>query len=79
MNLGNAESKYNYGGKAIALDMTWFAKYKPTTDAVISAILWAFFVWRVYVMLPGIINGVSGTVGSYGTYTTKMEKRSARK
>lgn len=74
INLGKAEGKYDYGGSAVALDMSWFARYKPMTDAVISAILWAFFIWRVYVLLPGIINGVSGTVGGYGTYTARMER-----
>lgn len=63
INLGAANSKYDYGSTAIALDLTWFAKYKPMTDAVISAILWAFFIWRVFVMLPGIINGSTGVVG----------------
>ena len=61
MNLGKAESKYNYGGVVTALDFSWFAKYKPTTDAILSGILWLLFIWRLFVKLPGIINGSSGS------------------
>lgn len=63
MDLGSAEGNYNYGGKVVALDLSWFARYKPTTDALISGLLWVTFVWRVYCLLPGIINGASGTPG----------------
>lgn len=66
INLGNAESKYNYGGVVTALDFSWFARYKPTTDAIISGILWLLFIWRIFVKLPGIINGSSGADDSSG-------------
>lgn len=59
INLGFAESKYDYGAKTYCLDMSWYERYKPTVDALLSAWIWICFIWRVYVRLPGIINGVS--------------------
>lgn len=79
MDLGNAESKYNYGSRTVALDLSWFARYKPTTDRLISAVLWAFFIWRVFVLLPGIINGTGGMVGSVQDHDIRQEKANKKK
>lgn len=64
VHLENAEGSYNYGGTVKFLDMSWYSRYKSTGDAIISGFLWALFGWRMYLKLPGIINGVSGGVGS---------------
>ena len=60
MELGNSESKYDWGDRAIALDLRWYERYKPTVDVLLSALLWVFFVWRVFRKLPGIISGMAG-------------------
>lgn len=62
IHLNKADSKYDYGEVAYALDMTWYAKYKPTVDTILSSMMWLFFVWRVFVKLPSLIGGVSGDV-----------------
>lgn len=55
--------KYNYGiGNYIIIDVSWYAEYKDFGDKVILAFAWAFFIWRLYVLLPGII---SGSVGGF--------------
>lgn len=55
--------KYNYGiGNYIVIDVSWYAEYKDFGDKVILAFAWAFFIWRIYVLLPGII---SGSVGGF--------------
>lgn len=64
MNLGNATSKYFYGEESIVLDLSWYAPYKPMVDIFLRAVLWVFFLWRLFVALPNIINGVAGS-GSY--------------
>lgn len=64
VHLEDAEGSYNYGGTVPFLDMSWYSRYKGTGDAIISGFLWALFGWRMYLKLPGIINGVSGSVGS---------------
>ena len=82
VHLGNAEGSYNYGGTVKFLDLTWYERYKSQGDAIISGFLWALFAWRMYVKLPGIINGVAGDVGhiSYGESAwQKAEGRKDRK
>lgn len=82
VHLGNAEGSYNYGGTVKFLDLTWYERYKSQGDAIISGFLWALFAWRMYVKLPGIINGVAGDVGhiSYGESAwQKAEGRKERK
>lgn len=54
--------KYNYGtGNFIIIDVSWYAEYKDFGDKVILALAWAFFLWKIYVILPGIISGASGS------------------
>ena len=60
LHLDHAESQYDYGGKSVCLDMSWYSRYKPTVDAFLSAWLWLVFSYRIYVRLPGTINGVGG-------------------
>lgn len=70
INLGNAESKYNYGGKTIALDMTWYARYKPSVDAIVGSIMWVVFGWKLFIGLPNIIGGVGS---QYNEVNTQMK------
>ena len=79
MDLSAAESKYDYGGRTVALDFSWFARYKPLTDTIISGILWALLIWRMFVLLPGIINGTSGMIGNYSTFEKNMSKKDKEK
>lgn len=79
INLNAAESKYNYGGSALALDMSWYSRYKPTVDTVLSAIIWVAFVWRVFVHLPNIISGIGGSVETIDGFEKAMIKRSKEK
>lgn len=76
-NMSDAESKkYNYGsGTVKVIDLSWYGRYKPTVDKIISAILWLCFAWGIYQHLPGIINGASGV---YTGYYTSVEKREIR-
>lgn len=42
------------------IDLSWYAPYKHYGDMVLSGMIWVFFIWRVFVHLPGIIAGASG-------------------
>lgn len=68
IDLGKANSKYDYGSTCYALDMSWYEPYKPMVDNILSTIMWAFFIWRLFVALPNIINGISGTAESASYY-----------
>lgn len=61
IDLSANRGPYDLGGEVPFLDLRWYAEYKPTVDAIISAFLWACFIWRMFLKLPGIINGAAGT------------------
>lgn len=53
--------KYNFGtGNYIIIDVSWYAQYKDFGDKIILAFAWAFFIWRIFVLMPGIISGGVG-------------------
>lgn len=62
--IGKTESKkYNYGtGNYIIIDISWYARYKQFGDKIILAIVWALFLWRMFIKLPGIISGAEGSI-----------------
>lgn len=64
VDLGNATSShFNGGGVVTVLDLSFLSPYRSRIRGIISAFLWLFFIWRVYVHLPGIIGGTGGDVG----------------
>lgn len=71
IHLGDAEGSLSYGGTVAFLDMSWYSRYKATGDAIISGFLWAIFAWRMFMRLPGIINGASGAAGNIIRITGK--------
>ena len=53
-------SKYDYGlGDYFIIDVSWYGQYKKYGDTIIMALLWLMFAWRLFIKLPGIINGTS--------------------
>lgn len=54
----NSHYGYNYGGREVALDLSWYAAYKQDVDALISGFLWLGFLWLVFKRTADIINGV---------------------
>lgn len=59
MDLDAAESIYNYGLSGIALDLSWYERYKPSVDIVIGSILWGVFIWNTARDVPSIIQGLA--------------------
>lgn len=49
------------------IDLSWYAPYKRYGDQVIGGMIWVFFIWRVFVHLPGIISGVSGAADLFSS------------
>lgn len=59
--------KYNFGTDSyIIIDVSWYAHYKDFGDKIILAFAWAFFIWRIFVHLPGIISGGVGGIQTIG-------------
>lgn len=70
MDLSQAESEYDYGDRAVALDLSWYARYKPTVDNLLSALMWGFFIWNTYTHIPDILNGGSLLVRESNKFNT---------
>lgn len=62
IDLSQSEGSYYLGEEVVFLDLTWYEKYKPTVDILLSAFMWLCFFWRVGRKLPDIIRGASGDV-----------------
>lgn len=69
IDLGASRGSLPLGGRQAFIDLTWYAEYKSTMDAILGAFIWLWLAWRVFHALPGIINGMSGTVGERTTYS----------
>lgn len=63
IDLSAADSPYGYvyGSEMTALDLSWYADYKPTVDAIMSGFLWVLFLWGLFKAAPGIISGIGIT------------------
>lgn len=64
IDLGAATGSYLWGGRQIFLDLTWYSEYKSKMDFILGGIIWLWLAWRVFLSIPGIINGESGTWGA---------------
>ena len=63
--LGNETSKYNYGiGEYWIIDVSWYVNYKSYGDKIILAVVWSFFIWNLFLKLPGVISGAEGQMMS---------------
>lgn len=58
--LGSSETSYFIGNDTVFLDLSWYERYKPTVDAILSSFLWILFIWKVFLKLPGIVSGLPG-------------------
>lgn len=65
------ENKW-YSGKVTVIDLSWYAPYKEYGDLIISAFIYVFFLWRIFVKLPSIINGASGDISEITRINTKQ-------
>lgn len=65
------ENKW-YSGKITVIDLSWYAPYKEYGDLIISAFIYVFFLWRIFVKLPGIINGASGGISEITRIDTRQ-------
>lgn len=57
----DVNSKY-YTGDLKILDLSWYAPFKPYGDLVITGFVYIFFLWRLFVKVPSIVNGISSGV-----------------
>lgn len=60
INIG--ETKYTEARTVKIIDLSWYAPYKEIGDSVITGFVYVFFLWKLFIHLPGIISGVPGVV-----------------
>ena len=77
IDLGEATTDTFGHKKYLITDFSWYAPYKPRVDALLSAALWAFFSWRVFVRLPSIIGGEGGQIESYASHMHALDMKNA--
>lgn len=71
-NIGNAPkleitigaTKYSTEQTVKVLDFSWYAPFKTYGDLIITGFVYAFFLWRIFINLPNIIQGLGGAVDS---------------
>ena len=68
-----------YNGELTVLDLNWYTPYKPYGDLVISAFIYVFFIWRVYIHLASTINGVGGSVNDMSHNIININNQNNRK
>lgn len=64
-NLGNAPvlhldleaTQYTSAMRINVIDLNWYKPYKKYGDLVITALFYAFYLWRLFCRLPSIISG----------------------
>lgn len=59
IHLENAEGLYTWGNTVAVLDMSFYSRYKPAGDVIMSSALLTFFAWRTLKHLPSILSGVA--------------------
>lgn len=62
MHLQDAEGTLNWGGTVAVLDMSFYSRYKPAGDLIMSSALITIFAWRTFKRLPGIISGAGSDI-----------------
>lgn len=70
-------SRYSYGfGEEWVIDCTWYIPYKDFGDKIIVCLFWAVFFWELFVKLPGVISGASGSInGVYSSWYRYLDTK----
>lgn len=75
LNLGS--TKYTNAGKYTVVDLSWYAPYKAYGDLVLTGFIYLFFIWRIFISVPSIVNGSSGSIAK--GYEISVEMGDKRK
>ena len=75
VDFSKAESQYDYGGVAFALNLGWYSRYKPMGDIIITAFVYVFFIWRFYCRIPELIRGAGIITDNASRSSKEVNKR----
>ena len=55
------ETKYTEAQNVVVFDLSWYAPYKTYGDLLITGFIYLMFLWRLFIKLPNIINGIGSS------------------
>lgn len=71
-------SKYTGKFDAVVLDFSWYREFKTYGDLIITGFVYFMFVWRIFMNIPGIINGTSATVQTFSNNDLHLKNENWR-
>ncbi len=57
------------------MDLSWYSRYKPMGDTIITAFVYGFFIWRFYCRLPELIRGAGIITDNVSRSSKEVRKR----
>lgn len=60
-NWNKSANKYDQRDR-YRISFSWYAPYRPYVNAIIIALVYLFFIWRIFIKLPSIISGTGGGI-----------------
>ena len=76
MSISLGSTKYTEAFDVKIVDLSWYAPFKQYGDVVVAGFAYAFFAWRLFLNVSGIINGASGAVYTISSVDSKVERGS---
>ena len=61
LHLEDAEGKVRYGDAVLALDLTWYSRYKADVDRILGGFLWLAYLLLLFKRAPNILAGMGLT------------------
>lgn len=63
LHLSDNSSKYHFIDSDVAIiDLSFFEPFKTYSDLIITAFVYLFFCWRIFINIPNIISGGAGVI-----------------
>lgn len=84
VTLHASQMKSSWSGKQymsedeLVLDFGKFSDYRSSIHTVISVLLWAFFLWRLFARLPDIIHGSGMIIGDGSRIMSELDYRESQ-
>lgn len=55
------------------INFAWYVPFKKYGDIILTAFIYAFFFWRIYISLPNIISGTGGAINDIPSQVSDIE------
>lgn len=78
LNIELGATKYTKETSVI-IDFSWYAPFKQYGDLVITGFVYATYLWRLFIKLPGIISGNAGNIEVTDGHINLVSKRGVSK